>query len=138
MDPQQQPPQQPNPAAAPDQPPAAQPAPMQQPATPPQQPQQPNTAQPMPGGEDPGKTMGLVGLILAFISPLIGIIISAIALNKSKKAGFSNGKAKAGLIIGIVLFVIGMLLTVLIFMSAASQVQENATPTTTTFPTSDF
>ena len=42
---------------------------------------------------DPGNTIGIVGLILAILS-LVGYIVS-------RRAGFHNGKALAGIIIGI-------------------------------------
>jgi hypothetical protein len=61
-----------------------------------------------PVAEDPGKTMGIVGLVLAFVAGVIGLIVSAIALNRSKKAGFKNTPALVGVIIGAIytLFVV--------------------------------
>lgn len=53
--------------------------------------------------------MGLVGLILAIVAPLIGLIVSIIARSQSKAAGMPNGKAKAGIIVSIVLMVLGLL-----------------------------
>lgn len=41
------------------------------------------------------KTMSILGLVLAFIVPLAGIIISAIALNKMKQSGVEEGKGLA-------------------------------------------
>lgn len=54
------------------------------------------------------KTLAIVGLVLSFIFPLVGLIISAVALNKMKQSGVEEGKglATAGLVIGIVLMVI--------------------------------
>ena len=65
---------------------------------------QPVSAYPTPGPEavDPGKTLGVVGLVLAFVASFVGLIISIIALRKSKKAGFKNGIALAGVIVGVV------------------------------------
>jgi uncharacterized membrane protein len=57
----------------------------------------------------PGKTLGIVGLIVSIFFSLIGFIISLIAFNQSKAAGFKNTPAKAGIIIGIVLFVLGVI-----------------------------
>ncbi|MDF2846505.1 MAG: hypothetical protein K0R97_487 [Oerskovia sp.] len=56
---------------------------------------------------DPGKTLGIVGLVLSILgcTSLIGLILSIVALNKSKKAGYKNGIALAGIIVGAVLFV---------------------------------
>ena len=61
---------------------------------------------PPPTAEDPGKTLGIVGLVLAILAPVIGIIVSAIARSQSQKAGFQNQFAKIGLIVGIVLTVL--------------------------------
>lgn len=55
-----------------------------------------------PTGVNPGKTLGLVGLILAFPLQLIGLIVSIVALRKSKKAGFKNPAAIWGIIVGLV------------------------------------
>ena len=65
-------------------------------------------AAPAPTAEDPGKTLGIVGLVLAIVAPVIGIIVSAIARSQSKKAGFENQLAKIGIIVGIVLTVLGV------------------------------
>ncbi len=64
------------------------------------------TQQPAPGQDYPGKTLGIVGLIVAIFASLIGLIISAIALNQSKKAGYKNTPALAGVIVGAILFAI--------------------------------
>ena len=56
----------------------------------------------------PGKTLGIVGLIVAIFFNVIGLIISAIALSQSKKAGYKNTPALAGVIIGAVLIVAGI------------------------------
>ena len=58
------------------------------------------------GAQDPGKTLGIVGLVLAFVAALIGVIVSAIALNKSKKAGFKNTPALIGIIVGSIITVL--------------------------------
>jgi hypothetical protein len=66
----------------------------------------------------PGKTLGIVGLVLAILAPVVGIIVSAIALSQSKKAGFENKLAKIGLIVGIVLTVLYIVLYFAIFATA--------------------
>jgi len=58
--------------------------------------------------------MGVVGLILSIFFSLIGLIVSIVARSKSKKAGFSNGPALAGIVIGIIMMVAGIALTVLL------------------------
>ncbi|WP_454042958.1 DUF4190 domain-containing protein [Cellulosimicrobium sp. Marseille-Q8652] len=57
--------------------------------------------------QNPGKTLGIVGFILSFLGCLsiVGIILSIVALNKSKKAGYGNGLAIAGIIVGILVLI---------------------------------
>lgn len=71
---------------------------------------QPSYGSAQPPADFPGKTMGLVGLILAIVAPVIGLIVSLIARSQSKAAGFPNGLAKAGIIVGIILTVLGIIL----------------------------
>ena len=61
-------------------------------------------------GEDPGRTMGIVGLILAIFCNLIGLVVSIIAYNRSKNAGFKNNIALAGIVVGAVLFVVSLII----------------------------
>jgi uncharacterized membrane protein len=42
-----------------------------------------------------------VGLILSILAAIVGLIVSAVALSKSKKAGYKNVPAVVGIIIGI-------------------------------------
>jgi hypothetical protein len=57
--------------------------------------------------ENPGKTLGIVGLILGFFGPLsiVGLILSIVGLRKSKKVGQSNGVAVAGIIVSSLVLV---------------------------------
>jgi hypothetical protein len=73
-----------------------------------------------PAGDYPGKTLGIVGLVLAIVAPVIGIVVSAIAMSQSKKAGYPNKLAKIGLIIGIVLTVLLVILYITVFAVAFS------------------
>ena len=66
----------------------------------------------------PGKTLGIVGLVLAIVAPVVGIIVSAIAMSQSKKAGYPNKLAKIGLIVGIVLTVLIVILYITVFAVA--------------------
>lgn len=61
-------------------------------------------ATPQPAAADPGNTLGIVGLILAIIpcTSTIGLVLSIVAFIVSRRAGFQNSKALAGIIIGIV------------------------------------
>jgi hypothetical protein len=69
---------------------------------------------PPPGatGEDPGRTMGIVGLILAIFCNLIGLVVSIIAYNRSKSAGYKNNIALAGIVVGAVLFVLSVIINI--------------------------
>jgi hypothetical protein len=49
-----------------------------------------------------GKTLGIVGLVLAFLFSLAGLIVSIIARGQSKRAGVPNGPATAGIVISII------------------------------------
>ena len=55
-----------------------------------------------PPAADPGNTLGLVGLILAIIpcTSTIGLVLSIVAYIISRRAGFQNSKALAGIIVG--------------------------------------
>lgn len=99
-----------------------QPQPVQQPAyVPPQQ-----TNSPTPEAENPGKVLGIIGFILAFFLPPVGLILSIVGFVKSKKAGFKNGLALAGIILNSVFLVLGTLFLVLVTMAAYSGIQERA------------
>ncbi len=65
-----------------------------------------------PQAHDPGKTLGIIGLVLSFFTALIGMIISIIAFRSSKKAGFKNAPALAGIIIGAV-FTVGAIIGII-------------------------
>lgn len=73
--------------------------------------------------EVPGKTLGIVGFVLAILGPLsvAGLVVSIIGLVQSKKAGAKNGFALAGIIISAVM-IVGMILFALLvgFLAAAS------------------
>jgi hypothetical protein len=70
--------------------------------------------------ENPGKTLGIVALVAAFFISVLGIILGIVALNQSKKAGFSNGPAKAAIIVGIVVTVLWILGVILAFVLGAA------------------
>ncbi len=61
-----------------------------------------------PTGVDPGKNLGIAGLVLAFLCSLVGLIVSIIAYNQSKKAGFKNTPALIGIIVGAVFLALGL------------------------------
>jgi hypothetical protein len=104
----------------------------------PNAPQNPPTApqgsypagQPAPGYgqppvENPGKTMGIVGLVLGFLGPLslVGLILSIVGLRKSKKVGQSNGVAIAGIIVSSLVLVGVIIASVAIGLGVAHVVE---------------
>lgn len=68
--------------------------------------------------ENPGKGLAIVGLVLSFLPflQLVGLIVSIIAKGKSKKAGFKNGFATAGIIISI----LGLVITGAVIAASAA------------------
>ena len=70
---------------------------------------------PGPAPVSDGKTLGIVGLVLAFLAPLIGLIVSIIARNQSKAAGVENTPAKVGVILSIIFLVLGVIFAIIYF-----------------------
>ena len=116
---------------------ASQPSPDygQQPPTYGQQPpaygQQPPVYGPQPGyppqppsSDFPGKTLGIIGLVLSFFTTIIGLVVSIIALRQSKKAGFKNTPALVGIIIGIITTVIAIILAIVMIVAAMALVSQ--------------
>jgi len=66
-----------------------------------QYPHAPYPAYPAYAPEPPGKTMGIVGFVLAFVIAPAGIVVSAMALSESKKVGYPNVLGKWGLWLSI-------------------------------------
>jgi uncharacterized membrane protein len=60
----------------------------------------------------PGRTLGLIGLILAIVAPLVGLVVSIVARSQSQQAGLPNPMARAGIIVSVVLLVLGTVLLV--------------------------
>ncbi|WP_213815426.1 DUF4190 domain-containing protein [Glaciihabitans sp. dw_435] len=94
-----------------------------------QPPPQPYTGAPQPPPPTPpqtydatpapvGQTMGIVGLVLSVIFPLVGLVLSIIARNQSKRAGVENGPALAGIIVSSVLIVLIAIASVLLIIFA--------------------
>ena len=91
---------------------------------------QPNPYQGQAGApaEDPAKTLSIVGLVLAIVAPLIGLIISIVARKQSRAAGYDNGMAKAGVIIGAILTVLGVIGTIIYVIFIASLMNSGQLP----------
>ncbi|CAN5242077.1 DUF4190 domain-containing protein [Frigoribacterium sp. UYMn621] len=103
----------PNPQPSDGQPPVTPPPPAAPDAYAASTPAAPAYAQPYPqAGVNPGRTLGIVGFILAFFVSPAGIIVSAIGLVRSRRAGQKNGLALAGLILSIVFLILTIVLVV--------------------------
>jgi len=57
---------------------------------------------PAPAPVSDGKTLGIVGLVLAFVFSIAGLIVSIIARGQSKRAGVQNTPATVGIVISII------------------------------------
>ena len=75
---------------------------------------------PGPAPVSDGKTLGIVGLILAFFVSLAGLIVSIIARNQSKRAGVANTPATVGIVISIIGLVIGTIWLIVIIGGAVA------------------
>ncbi|GAB3092343.1 hypothetical protein GCM10027054_16720 [Isoptericola nanjingensis] len=66
--------------------------------------------------QNPGKTLGIVGLVLGFFGPLsiVGLILSIVGLVKSRKAGQPNGVAIAGIIVSSLVLIGTIIVAVVI------------------------
>jgi hypothetical protein len=81
------------------------------------------TPAPVPASAPPasdGKTLGIVGLVLAFLFSVAGLIVSLIARGQSKRAGVSNGPATAGIIISIIGIVITIIWVIVLIVGGAA------------------
>ncbi|GAA2227587.1 hypothetical protein N1031_02900 [Herbiconiux moechotypicola] len=63
-----------------------------------------------PGEKYPGKTLSTMGVIFVFLVSPVGIVLCIIALVKSREAGYKNSRALSGLILGSLLFLLGVAL----------------------------
>ncbi len=123
------PPQEPQTPDSPSAEPAVQP-PTPTPETPatPIEPAQPVASQPTEA-HDPGKTIAIIGLVLVLVFPLVGLILSIVAKVKSKKAGFKNGIAVAGIILNGLSIIVGILAVILIILASSKGIQTLAADT---------
>lgn len=62
--------------------------------------------------EYPGQSLGITGLVLAFVLPLVGIVLGVIAYTWSKKAGVANAPARAAVIVGGIILAVGLIVYV--------------------------
>lgn len=64
-------------------------------------------------GSEPGKTLGIVALIVVFFFSLIGLILGYVARSQSKKAGVKNTPAKIAIILGWIFLVLSIIATII-------------------------
>ncbi|MEO8260950.1 MAG: hypothetical protein ABI566_00160 [Pseudolysinimonas sp.] len=75
------------------------------------------TPAPMPAAAAPvvpGKTLGIVALILAIVAAPVGAILGFVAKAQSKPAGVKNTPATAAIVIGIILTVLWIFLFIVL------------------------
>ncbi len=75
---------------------------------------------PVAPAAQPGKTLGIVALVLAIVAAPIGLILGIVALVQSKKAGLKNGLALAAIIVGAIITVIWIVSIIMIMVAAAT------------------
>ena len=76
---------------------------------------------PTPGNaEYPGRTLGVVALVLAFFMQLPALIMGVVAWNWSNRAGVSNTPAKAAVFVSIGFIVLGIIAIIGWFVLLAS------------------
>jgi len=116
------------------------PTPQQQPLPPlpvqPSLPPQPPVA-PYPPAEEPlpGKTLGIIGFIFAFVFLSgIGLVLSIMSLVKAKRAGRKNGLAIAGIVLNIfsTIFVMGIITAITIVSYSGLTARANTVSAETT------
>lgn len=82
---------------------------------------EPAASEVTPAQSNPGHGLGIASLVLSILGiHLVGIILGIVGLNKSKKAGHKNGLALAGIIVGSIGLVIGIMFFA-VFGAAALQ-----------------
>lgn len=67
-----------------------------------------------PSGSEPGKTLGIVALVVVFFFSLIGLILGYVARSQSKKAGVTNTPAKVAIILGWIFLVLSIIVGIII------------------------
>lgn len=76
-----------------------------------------STSSPAPASD--GRTLGIVGLVLAFVFSLAGLIVSLIARAQSKAAGVRNTPATVGLVLSIIFLAFGVLTWIFLLSTGA-------------------
>ncbi|UWX97584.1 hypothetical protein N2K95_02545 [Arthrobacter zhaoxinii] len=69
---------------------------------------------------NPGQAMGIAGLITSFFFSVVGLVLSIVGLNQSRKAGMGNTPAVIGIIVGGLGTLFGALMLIFIIVAAMS------------------
>ncbi|MDN5727435.1 MAG: hypothetical protein L0G99_16135 [Propionibacteriales bacterium] len=64
--------------------------------------------------QDPGRTLGVVGLVFAFLVPPVGLAVCHLAKRRSGALAFDNTLAKVGSVIALVLTVLWCLVVAMV------------------------
>lgn len=75
--------------------------------------------QPPAAAPVPGKTLGIVALILAFFVQIVGLILGIVALVQSRRAGVKNTPAVWAIVLSSVFMVIGIIIAVVLATATA-------------------
>lgn len=73
-------------------------------------------------GDYPGKTLGIVALILTFFFTLLGLILGLVAQSQSKAAGVKNTPARVAVILSIVFIALGLVIGIIAGVTGGLQV----------------
>lgn len=84
------------------------------------------TTAPGPSQEDPGRKLGIIGLVFAFLFPLAGIVISIMALVKSKKARAKNIYAILGLALSSIFTVSASIILTVVMAASYANISSEA------------
>jgi len=104
----------------------------QQQSMPTQQPQQAYQQPQQQAQAHQTDTLGITSLVLAFIAPIIGLIVGFIGKSKAKKGGYSGTLSLVGIIINAVFFVFGSLIFVTLILSNFQGAQSKGRDTVAT------
>jgi len=77
----------------------------------------------------PGKTLGIVALIVTFFFSVVGLILGIVARNQSKAAGVENTPAKVAIILGIIFTVLSVIGWALFGAAILAAISSGATTT---------
>lgn len=70
--------------------------------------------------ETPGKTLGIVALVVTFFASVIGIVLGFVARSQSKAAGVKNTPATLAIILGFVFLAVTIIVVIVFAVSAGN------------------